>query len=296
MLFFERMFCRYAPYKMLTPPLRAKDLYAKASEIGLLQRTNCIRVDTGTIRTECELAPTRKKMHMKEEINRGCRAEHTLKKKKKQCVRDILDRAMLTGVADITRVYSNFSVSKKHRVEVALDAIGAVAKVKSVYVMDIHGLTFLFELQIFKKVMDLLTPSSIMAVNMGEDAGALGSAHFSLIASKILDGSSALRRWYVESNPHRRVTLVRFGLVSHPRGSKDNPTVFTRARRRDIELWKGGHRDSTRLSWLLAPKRAFEGARKHNIAFQSKLCNWRTQCAVTSNVNTIARLDMDTPN
>jgi hypothetical protein len=117
MLFFERMFCRYAPYKMLTPPLRAKDLYAKASELGLLQRTNCIRVDTGTIRTECELAPTRKKMHMKEDINRVCRAEHTLKKKKKQCVQDILDHAMLTGVADITCVCSNFSVSNKHRAQ-----------------------------------------------------------------------------------------------------------------------------------------------------------------------------------
>jgi hypothetical protein len=160
--------------------------------------------------------------------------------------------------------------------------------------MDIHGLTLLFEFQIFEKVMDLLTPSWIMAVNMGKDGGALSSAHFSLIASKILDGSSALRRWYVESNPQRRKTLVRFGLVTHPSGSKDNPTVFTRARRRDIELWKEGQRDSTRLSWLRAPRRAFEGARKHNVAFQSKLCNWRTRCAVTSSVNANARLDTPT--
>jgi hypothetical protein len=99
--------------------------------------------------------------------NRECRAEHKLKKKKKQCVQDILDRAMSTGVADITPVRSNFQTSKKHRVEVALNAIGAVAKAKSVYVMDIHGLTLLLELQIFEKVMDLLTLSSIMAVSHG---------------------------------------------------------------------------------------------------------------------------------
>ena len=54
---------------------------------------------------------------------------------------------MSSGVADIdiTPVWRDFHACKKHLVEVALAAIGAVAKLKSVYVMDLRGLTYLFE-------------------------------------------------------------------------------------------------------------------------------------------------------
>ena len=38
-LFFKRMFQRYVPYKALPKPLRGKSLSAKATELGLLQRT-----------------------------------------------------------------------------------------------------------------------------------------------------------------------------------------------------------------------------------------------------------------
>jgi hypothetical protein len=52
-LFFERLFERYDPYKALTKPLRGKkSLSAKATELGLLERTEWVRVDTATLKTE----------------------------------------------------------------------------------------------------------------------------------------------------------------------------------------------------------------------------------------------------
>jgi hypothetical protein len=56
-LFFERLFKRYAPYKALPPPLRGKCLSAKAAELGLLQRTEWVRVDTATLKRECMMDP-----------------------------------------------------------------------------------------------------------------------------------------------------------------------------------------------------------------------------------------------
>ena len=293
MLFFEGLFRRYAPYKALTKPLRGKSLSAKASELGLLQRTEWVRVDTSTLKTECALAPTRIKLHMKEDIGRECRSKHVLKTKMKDCVQSILKNAMSSGVANITLVWREFYACKKHLVEVALTAIRAVAKVKSVYVMDIHALTFLFDFPTFKKIMDLLESSSVFAINMGEDVGTFGSEHFSLLASKILDGSSAIRLWYVESNTQRRMTLlVPSGLVTHPLGSKEHPTVFTMARRRDIQLWKDGHRDDNRLAWLRAPKSAYVGARKYKTQMQDSLCNWEAACVVTQTVIVPTNLDV----
>ena len=292
-LFFKRMFQRYVPYKALPKPLRGKSLSAKATELGLLQRTEWVRVDTDTLKTECTLAPTRIKMHMKEDIGRECRSKHVLKTKMKECVQSILKNAMSSGVANITPVWREFHACKKHLVEVALTAIRAVAKVKSVYVMDIHALTFLFDFPTFKKILDLLASSSVFAINMGEDVGTLGSEHFTLLASKILDGSSAIRLWYVESNPQRRMTvLVPCGLVSHPLGSKEHPTAFTMARRRDIQLWKDGHRDDNRLAWLRAPKSAYVGARKSKTQMQDSLCNWKAACVVTQTVIVPTNLDV----
>ena len=293
MPFFKELFKRYDPYKALPPPLRGKSLSAKASELKLLQRTNAVRVDRATVKKECMLAPTRMKLRMKEERGRECRTVHVLKTKMKECVQRILKNAMSSGVANITPVWREFHGCKKHLVEVALTAIRAVAKVKSVYVMDIHALTFLFDFPTFKKILDLLASSSVFAINMGEDVGTLGSEHFTLLASKILDGSSAIRLWYVESNPQRRMTLlVPCGLVLHPLGSKLHPTVFTRARRHDIQRWKDGYRDDNRLAWLRAPESAYVGARKYKAQMQDSLCNWDAACVVRQTVIVHTNLDV----
>jgi hypothetical protein len=200
---------------------------------------------------------------------------------------------MSSGVANITHVWREFHACKKHLVQVALAAIRAVAKVQSVYVMDLHGLTDLFDFPTFKKILDLLASSSVFAMNLGEDKGILGSEQFSLLASKILDGSSPLRRWFVESNPQRRRTLlVPLGLVSHPLGSKEHPTIFTRARRLDIQRWKEGHRDDYRLAWLRAPESAYVGARKCKTQMQDSLCNWNAACVVTQTVIVNTNLDV----
>ncbi len=121
------------------------------------------------------MAATRINMHMKEDIGRDCRTVHVLQTKKKQCIKSILKNAMFRGVANITPVWRKFHACKKHLVQVALAAIRAVAKVKSVYVMDLHGLTYLFDFPTFKKILDLLASSSVFAINLGEDEGTLGS-------------------------------------------------------------------------------------------------------------------------
>jgi hypothetical protein len=185
-LFFKRMFQRYVPYKALPKPLRGKSLSAKATELDLLQRTEWVRVDTATLKTECTLAPTRIKMHMKEDIGRECRSKLVLKTKMKECVQSILKKAMSSGVANITPVWREFYACRKHLVQVALAALRAVTEVMSVYVMDLHGLTDLFDFPTFKKILDLLASSSVFAINLEEDVGTFGSEHFSLLASKFL--------------------------------------------------------------------------------------------------------------
>ena len=87
-------------------------------------------------------------------------------------------------------------------------------------------------------MLNLLSNSAIFAVNMGEDNLILDVPHFSLLAAKIKDGSSAVRRWFVESTPQRRVTLRHCGLVSQrksrlTKGSVTSPNIFTIARRVD---------------------------------------------------------------
>ncbi len=160
--------------------------------------------------------------------------------------------------------------------------------------MELHGLTYLFDFPTFKKILDLLlASSSVFAINLGEDEGTLGSEQFSILASKILDGSSTLRRWFVECNPQRRMTLlVPCGLVSHPLGSEEHPTVFTRTRRRDIQLWTEGHRDDNRLAWLRAPESAYVGARKSKTQMQDSLCNWNAVCVITQTVIVNTNLDV----
>ncbi len=58
----QNMFTRHAGYRKLPCPLRGNALKDQASHLGLLQRTNRVRVDTCTIREECELAQGRRDM------------------------------------------------------------------------------------------------------------------------------------------------------------------------------------------------------------------------------------------
>jgi hypothetical protein len=88
---------------------------------------------------------------------------------------------------------------------------------------------------------------------MGEDTGIFDRPHFQLLATKTRDGSSAVRRWFGESNLTRRAVWVECGLV-RDNAHLDKPNVFTVARREDCALWKDGKRDQARLAWLLAPE------------------------------------------
>jgi hypothetical protein len=97
----------------------------------------------------------------------------------------------------------------------------------------------LFHFPIFQKVLKLLTPSHILAINMGEDASIFDRPHFQLLAAKMRDGFSAVRRWFGESNRTRRAIWVECGLV-RDNAHLDKPNVFTVARRKDCALWKDG--------------------------------------------------------
>ena len=281
----RRMLKRHAGYKKLPCTLRGKVLNQKAKELCLVQRTNKVRVDTKTLREECELAQGRYKMRMGTEVGQACKKVIMLKTKRRNCVQGIIKDAVEKGVADITRVWRDFQSCTKTLLEVCLEAIAAVATLKFVYVLDIHKLTCLFHLPVFTQVLELLTPSHIFAINMGEDAGVFHREHFELLASKIRDGSSAIRRWYVELGRSRRKTVVECGLVKH-----NKPNVFQVARREDKQLWKQGDRHSSRVAWLLAPESAYDMAMEFKTSLQDSTCNWTRACAVREEVESEARL------
>ena len=127
-------------------------------------------------------------------------------------------------------------------------------------------------------MLDILTHSHIFAINMGEDAGMLDRRHFHLLAAKIREGSSAVRRWFAQSNGTRRAIWVECGLV-RDNDHLDKPNVFTVARRKDRALWKEGNRELARLAWLLAPESAFNAAKHYNISMQKSTCNWIIACS-----------------
>jgi hypothetical protein len=172
---------------------------------------------------------------------------------------------------------------------VSLEAIAAVAALKDVYVLDIHKMTCLFDFSRFQQVLEILTHSHIFAINMGEDAGMLDRRHFQLLAGKIREGSSAVRRWFAESNRARRAIWVECGLV-RDNAHLDKPNVFTVARRKDCALWKEGDRKQARLAWLLAPESAFVEATRYNTNMQNSTCNWRSACTAREVVSSEARL------
>ena len=281
----QDMFTRHAGYKKLPCPLRGNALKEQAAQLGLLQRTMTVRVDTRTIREECELAQGRRDMKMSDEIGKNCIKVVMLRTKRMKCVQGIVQEAKEKGLADITRVWRDFQSCTKTMIEVCLEAIAAVATMKNVYVLDIHKLTCLFQYPVFKTMLNILTSSHIFAINMGEDAGVLDRQHFRLLSSKILDGSSPIRRWFVQLGGSRRQIVAECGLVKH-----NKPNVFALARREDKRLWKEGDRNSPRLAWLLAPESAFTIARKCNTALQDSTCNWDRATAVRQETDSEARL------
>ena len=283
--FFKGLLKRHAPFVDLPKPVRGRALDIAASELGLVIRVETVRVDVATIKEECQLARCRKQLNMLGEIGRACERVVVHKTKRKQCIKKIVDSAQRTGVANVTLVWREFSACRNTMVAVALEVIAAVCSLKNVYVLDIHKQTYLFAFPIFQKMMDLLSNSWIFAINMGEDNLILGSPHFQLLAAKIEDGSVALRRWFVESNPQRRRLLVTYKLVSKQRttrtmGNAENPNVWTLARRCDKALWRDGQRHHARLSWLTAPQSAFDAASTFKIDMQNSTCNWSTACAL----------------
>ena len=285
----QQMLNRHAGYKNLPLPLRGKALHQKAEELGLVERTMTVRVDASTVRNECNMAEGRKKMKMTDEIGRDCKRVVMLQTKKKQCVQGIIAQATATGVADITRVWRDFHYDTKVMTKVCLKAIAAVAKLKHVYVLDIHKLTCLFHFPVFQVVLKLLTPSHIFAINMGEDERIFDRPHFQLLASKILDGSSAVRRWFVESIPNRRAIWVECGLV-RDLAHLDKPNVFTLARREDCNIWKKGERHQARLAWLLAPETAYTAAKLYKTSMQDSTCKWTIACAKRAEGTSEAKL------
>ena len=283
--FFKGLRKRHTPFVALSKPVRGRALDIAASELGLISRVETVRVDVATIKEECHLARCRKQLNMQGEIGRACELVVVHKMKRKECIKKIVDSAQRTGVTNVTLVWREFSACSNTMVAVALEVIAAVCSLKNVYVLDIHKQTYLFAFPIFQKMMDLLSNSCIFAINMGEDNYILGSRHFQLLSAKIEDGSVALRRWFVESNPERRRLLVTYRLVSKQRntrtmGKANNPNVWTLARRRDKALWREGQRHQARLSWLTAPQSAFDAASTFKVDMQNSTCNWTTACAL----------------
>ncbi len=82
-----------------------------------------VKVDARTVREECNMAESRRKMKMPEEIGRRCNHVLMLKTKRKQCVQAIKEQAIATGVADITRVRREFQSSTDAMATVSLEAI-----------------------------------------------------------------------------------------------------------------------------------------------------------------------------
>jgi hypothetical protein len=287
--YFEGLFKRHATFVALPKPLRGTALNRAASQLGLITRVKTVRVDAATIKEECTFATTRLKMHMVGEIGKACDSVVVHKKKRKECITRIVAQAQLTGVADVTLVWREFSACAKTMEDVALEAIASVCRLTNVYVLDIHAQTYLFPFPIFHKVLDLLTNSCIFAINMGEDTRLFDTRHFEVLAKKIMDGSLPLRRWFVEQPPGRRRTLLKCKLVSRvfskrKKGQADNPNAWTIARRRDEELWHAGERNFPRLAWLRAPESAYAGAIAFKTDMQNQTCNWSAACKLRDRV------------
>ena len=283
--FFRVLLTRHGPFLALPNPLRGEVLHLVSKDLGLIERDSTVKVDVATLKEECLLAGARMKMNMEDDIGRESKRVMMQKKKRKTCIDHIVKQAQQTGVADITKVWREYSTSNAALVSVALQAIQAVAQMKTVYVLDIHSLTCLFPIETFQKMLALIANSCIFAINMGEDSMMLGSDHFKLLATKIMDGSIPISRWFVEVHPLRRRTLIKLKLLSKNHRRKNtrltnNPNAFTIARTKDKALWLQGERDMPRLAWLRAPSSAYKGARTYKVDMQNTTCTWRAACRI----------------
>jgi hypothetical protein len=100
---FRSLFKRHPGFQKLPKPLRGKELHAEAKKLKLVQRSQHVRVGANVIREECEQAPMRIKLHMAEEVGRECKQVSMFKTKRKDCIKQIVQHATVTGVADITQ-------------------------------------------------------------------------------------------------------------------------------------------------------------------------------------------------
>ncbi len=114
-------------------------------------RVETVRVDVGTLKEECKLALSRKQISTQSEIGRQCDRVLVQKNKRKECIQRIVEFGQETGVAGITLLWSEtvFLSYAKTLVAVALEAIAAVSRLKTVCVLYIHNMTCLFPYPIF---------------------------------------------------------------------------------------------------------------------------------------------------
>ena len=107
--FFFGMLHRNVAYLGMPKPLGAQALYKRAKELGLVVRETSVRVDVETIKEECKLAKARVGMNMQGEIGRECKRTLVHKKKVKECIQRIVEKAQRTGAVDITVAWREFA-------------------------------------------------------------------------------------------------------------------------------------------------------------------------------------------
>jgi hypothetical protein len=61
-------------------------------------------------------------------------------------------------------------------------------------------------------------------------------------------------------------------------GELTDPMYLLSQRRKDLQLWDEGDRNSSRLAWLLAPASAFTGATQFKTDMQNSTRNWQKAC------------------
>ena len=149
--FFFGMLHRNVAYLGMPKPLGALALYNRAKELGLVVRETSVRVDVETIKEECKLAKARVGMNMPGEVGRECKSTLVHKKKVKECIKRIVEKAQRTGAADITVAWREFGSYPQTLTNLALKAISIVSGLNNVYVLEIHGLECLFPYGVFQK-------------------------------------------------------------------------------------------------------------------------------------------------
>lgn len=226
--------------------------------LRIRHRTQLAKCDVAVLRDEVRNAPFYRKERMPEEI--GKLAIKCIQRKES-------DLAYTLQVTEHAK--KNGIIKLFHNTNVHLVLKSIQAAVKHAFLLDVHGFLPLFELHNFNKLLDIIDYTNIFAVNMGEDGGLFGEDHCKTLSARILNGSSSLRRWFLEMNRQRRTLLQKYHLVSAP----NSLTVFSIARIEDRRLW-GNDQTLSRLAWMRASEEAYECVDSYNIALQSTLTNF----------------------